>query len=823
MPTLDERKGRAIKSDDGLVVGHAHPVPQTSLERTRWLVVLTKTGAQSWDSGGRYGARSAIKEFANEQGNAVIVEFNGREVSKVYPDTDRFSPVGGLHEEAGRAPNRKQLGLLMQNWHSGMGDPVYAVGSYYFADKPYPDPAIVEEALDWFETVTGRDARDTREIKSIVSGLRYFLKHDYAGAQEMSERGLPKSGDYRNYWYFVSPWNIFDPSQGYSATLFNRRGQSVNVINAEGQSEEDVRAAAKKHWPGAVEKRVKRKGGGMLEAGDRTVYITSSQNLAALIDNVYGHLSSSEAKALMRAIDDAERDGEDPRRAAIGYLRQLGITVVDTPSTRESRIAQEASRPVDDPLFIIQGLWSDGTVSESFGYDDEETAVYEAEKLARSSHFEGDRVRVISADGEQVWNSDDPEGTGAAWKRMYPEGGARRGSVREEAPRETLRFGLDPTSDHATIQRMIRFYVDRKGIGDYVDNSAIPMGNGVWRFRTRPFTGISTFRPRHGESRSGIEEHEVTHAELARAWKSKGVSESRSSSDTFTVEAGRIIYRNGRPFVHLRKEGDTRPTVADEVTHVFAEALNRLGVHRKQEGSGTYTVEPGRTIYRDGHPFVGVDREGDTTPVVADDVTHTLAYALNQAKPESSEYPGEALFKQARLASDDANRNPLAKGDRHKKAAAAWRKAADKLSREGKRPKAIEAESEAAKHEAFLKDNGMREARRRTPTRVPFVPDEDEALFDDPASIERFIERELAKHGDQVRPSFASAADDAERMAKKYDDDVRAQDRAYPGANAGKEAAAKAVLLRKSEALLRKASKGHGVGEVKKKAKKRKK
>lgn len=59
----------------------------------------------------------------------------------------------------------------------------------------------------------------------------------------------------------------------------------------------------------------------------RTIYISSSQNLAQLIDNAYGHLTSREASGLMRAIDDAEREGEDPRRAAIGYLRQIGVTV----------------------------------------------------------------------------------------------------------------------------------------------------------------------------------------------------------------------------------------------------------------------------------------------------------------------------------------------------------------------------------------------------------------------------------------------------------------------------------------------------------------
>lgn len=43
----------------------------------------------------------------------------------------------------------------------------------------------------------------------------------------------------------------------------------------------------------------------------------------------------------------------------------------------------------------------------------------------------------------------------------------------------------------------------------------------------------------------------------------------------------------------------------------------------------TYTVEPGRNIYRDGAPFVAVTREGDTRPVVADYLTHRIANFLN--------------------------------------------------------------------------------------------------------------------------------------------------------------------------------------------------
>jgi len=59
----------------------------------------------------------------------------------------------------------------------------------------------------------------------------------------------------------------------------------------------------------------------------------------------------------------------------------------------------------------------------------------------------------------------------------------------------------------------------------------------------------------------------------------------------FTVEAGRQIYRDGKPFISIHREGDgpqrgpggtgnepgATPTEADELTHIIAALLNRLG------------------------------------------------------------------------------------------------------------------------------------------------------------------------------------------------------------------------------------------------------
>lgn len=74
---------------------------------------------------------------------------------------------------------RKKIGLAMQNWHSSMGDPIYAVGSYYFSDMEYPKREVVEEARDSIESMipradagahgwTKKDAAELRRIKKYL-------------------------------------------------------------------------------------------------------------------------------------------------------------------------------------------------------------------------------------------------------------------------------------------------------------------------------------------------------------------------------------------------------------------------------------------------------------------------------------------------------------------------------------------------------------------------------------------------------------------------------------------------------------------------------
>lgn len=42
-----------------------------------------------------------------------------------------------------------------------------------------------------------------------------------------------------------------------------------------------------------------------------------------------------------------------------------------------------------------------------------------------------------------------------------------------------------------------------------------------------------------------------------------------------------------------------------------------------------YTLEPGRQIFRDGKPFISINREGRTQPADADDCAHAILRLLN--------------------------------------------------------------------------------------------------------------------------------------------------------------------------------------------------
>jgi hypothetical protein len=84
-------------------------------------------------------------------------------------------------------------------------------------------------------------------------------------------------------------------------------------------------------------------------------------------------------------------------------------------------------------------------------------------------------------------------------------------SSRERQPGGT-RIAME--NDHARVQRMIAFFAKHEHLGEYVPNSAIPIGDGKWSFYVRLPNGRNL-------------KMNVSHAALTQAYQSHGVSEMR--------------------------------------------------------------------------------------------------------------------------------------------------------------------------------------------------------------------------------------------------------------------------------------------------------
>ena len=74
------------------------------------------------------------------------------------------------------------------------------------------------------------------------------------------------------------------------------------------------------------------------------------------------------------------------------------------------------------------------------------------------------------------------------------------------------------------------------------------------------------------------------------------------------------------------------------MTSPYEEKLQKIDEDNKGKKKDVYTVEPGRCIYRNGRPFVGIKRDGDqpnisvfnVSPYEADRFTHRVVALLNK-------------------------------------------------------------------------------------------------------------------------------------------------------------------------------------------------
>jgi hypothetical protein len=50
---------------------------------------------------------------------------------------------------------------------------------------------------------------------------------------------------------------------------------------------------------------------------------------------------------------------------------------------------------------------------------------------------------------------------------------------------------------------------------------------------------------------------------------------ARTPAKPFTYEGGRTIYHNGKPFISIQRDGETAPVVADATARLIVALLNR--------------------------------------------------------------------------------------------------------------------------------------------------------------------------------------------------------------------------------------------------------
>ncbi len=92
---------------------------------------------------------------------------------------------------------RQQVGILMLDWHSGQGDPVYAVGSFYFGGEPYPRLDVMETAevrLSNLWGLTKSRSRDKRELGLVLNWLRWEIAQAKSVNNNPGRRGTRGSG-----------------------------------------------------------------------------------------------------------------------------------------------------------------------------------------------------------------------------------------------------------------------------------------------------------------------------------------------------------------------------------------------------------------------------------------------------------------------------------------------------------------------------------------------------------------------------------------------------------------------------------------------------
>jgi DNA repair protein RadC len=144
-----------------------------------------------WHQHCRTGVTPDKKDCSSEAGAAS--ECPAETAAECPPGA---SPKPAVVVVAGEEPitDRRELGIKMHEWHAGQGDPLYAVGSYYYTGQKYPDREVVERAETEIEKLlrtrsfSGGKRGEKKDLRAILGGIRHFMAIDYpAGTSEAND------------------------------------------------------------------------------------------------------------------------------------------------------------------------------------------------------------------------------------------------------------------------------------------------------------------------------------------------------------------------------------------------------------------------------------------------------------------------------------------------------------------------------------------------------------------------------------------------------------------------------------------------------------
>lgn len=141
-------------------------------EGISWGAVGAGAGIMALAGLGLWGATKAGASAGASAGTSSGTGSKGEEGASARAS----NPVKYLPASMSIEARRKRAAKILHEWHGDMGDPIYAVGSYYLSGREYPDKAVIKRAATELERLSNLDSSkgDRTKMREVAA----FLKHE---------------------------------------------------------------------------------------------------------------------------------------------------------------------------------------------------------------------------------------------------------------------------------------------------------------------------------------------------------------------------------------------------------------------------------------------------------------------------------------------------------------------------------------------------------------------------------------------------------------------------------------------------------------------